>query len=63
MDVGSDGAVQVYRVSRGGMVTGEKVTVGEEPVEVRVVRGREYYEKRAGCTFSVRTIIELDLRL
>ena len=49
VDVRSDGVVQVYRVSRGGIVTGEKVTVGEEPVEVRVLRSREYYEARAGC--------------
>ncbi|CAF9934792.1 MAG: hypothetical protein ALECFALPRED_006092 [Alectoria fallacina] len=48
VDVRSDGVVQVYRVSRGGIVTGEKVTVGEEPVEVRVLRSREYYEARAG---------------
>ena len=41
--------MQVYRVSRGGIVTGEKVTIGEEPVEVRVLRGRDYYEARAGC--------------
>ena len=49
VDVRSDGVVQVYRVSRGGIVTGDKVTVGEEPVEVRVLRSREYYEARAGC--------------
>lgn len=49
VDVKSGGVVQVYRVSRGGIVTGEKVTVGEEPVEVRVLRGRDYYEARAGC--------------
>lgn len=49
MDVKSDGTVQVYRVSRGGVVMGEKVTVGEEPVEVRVLRSRDYYEARAGC--------------
>ncbi|KAF6220058.1 hypothetical protein HO133_003883 [Letharia lupina] len=48
VDVKSGGVVQVYRVSRGGIVTGEKVTVGEEPVEVRVLRGRDYYEARAG---------------
>ncbi|KAL9124788.1 MAG: hypothetical protein Q9175_008175, partial [Cornicularia normoerica] len=48
VDVQSDGTVQVYRVSRGGFVTGEKVTVGEEPVEVRVLRSRDYYEARAG---------------
>lgn len=52
VDVGSDGAVLVYRVGRGGMVVGEKVRVGEEPVEVRVLRGREYYEGRAGCGFA-----------
>ena len=49
MDVQSDGGVLVYRVSRGGFVVGEKVVVGEEPVEVRVLRGRDYYEARAGC--------------
>lgn len=49
VDVKSDGVVQVYRVSRGGIVTGEKVTVGEEAVEVRVLRSREFYEARAGC--------------
>lgn len=31
------------------MVVGEKVVVGAEAVEVRVLRGREYYEGRAGC--------------
>lgn len=51
MDVRSDGAVLVYRVGRGGFVVGEKVAVGEEPVEVRVLRGRDYYEARAGCKF------------
>lgn len=51
VDVKSDGAVLVYRVSRGGVVVGEKVVVGEEPVEVRVLRGREFYEVRAGCMF------------
>ena len=30
-------------------MVGEKVVVGEELVEVRVLRGREYYEARAGC--------------
>lgn len=29
-------------------MVGEKVVVGEEPVEVRVLRGRDYYEARAG---------------
>lgn len=49
VDVKSDGAVLVYRVSRGGIAVGEKVMVGEEPVEVRVLRSRDYYEARAGC--------------
>ena len=53
VDVGSDGVVRVYRVNRGGAVLGEKVVVGEEAVEVRVLRGREYYEGRAGCRFGL----------
>ncbi|KAM0797575.1 hypothetical protein BDR22DRAFT_824203 [Usnea florida] len=48
VDVGRGGEVLVYRVGRGGGVLGEKVVVGEEPVEVRVARGRDYYEARAG---------------
>ena len=52
VEVRSDGVVLVYRVGRGGVVIGEKVGVGEEPVEVRVLRGRDYYETRAGCMFA-----------
>lgn len=52
VDVEGDGAVFVYRVSRGGAVLGERVRVGEQPVEVRVLRGRDYYEARAGCRFD-----------
>lgn len=51
VDVRSGGEVLVYRVGRGGGVLGEKVVVGVEPVEVRVARGRDYYEARAGCEF------------
>ena len=57
MDVKSDGAVLVYRVSRGGVVVGEKVGVGEEAVEVRVLRGRDYYEARAACRFLLMPIL------
>lgn len=53
VDVGRDGVVRVYRVNRGGAVLGEKVVVGEEAVEVRVLRAREYYEGRAGCRFAL----------
>ncbi len=55
VDVGGDGVVKVYRVSRGGGVVGEKVAVGEEAVEVRVLRGREFYEGRAGCEWALAT--------
>ena len=44
-----EGAVRVYRVGRGGAAAGDKVVVGDEPVEVRVLRTRDYYEARAGC--------------
>lgn len=56
VDVRSDGAVLVYRVSRGGIVTGEKVRVGADPVEVRVLRGRDYYEARAGCEWFLSSL-------
>lgn len=64
MDVsGDDGSVIVYRVSRGGVVVGEKVKVGGERVEVRVLRGREYYEARAGCEFCFSCLLFLFLFL
>ena len=53
VDVGRDGVVRMYRVNRGGAVLGEKVVVGEEAVEVRVLRAREYYEGRPGCRFGL----------
>lgn len=43
--------VEVYRIGRGGGELGERVVVGEGPVEVRVVGGRDYYEERVGCMF------------
>lgn len=50
------GEMRVYRVGRGagaGGVVGEKVVVKSGGVvEVRVLRGREFYEGRAGCRFT-----------
>lgn len=51
VDVGRDGKVEIYRVGRGGIEIGGREVVGEEGVEVRVLRIREYYEERAGCEF------------
>lgn len=49
---GEDVEIELYRVGLGGGRMGEKVKVGGEGVEVRVVRGKEYYEARSGCEFS-----------
>ena len=47
--------MQIYRVVRGGVeVPGERVGVKEGAlVEVRVLRGREFYDVRAGCEFPL----------
>lgn len=50
------GEMRVYRVGRGTGaegVMGEKVVVKSGGlVEVRVLKGREFYEGRAGCRFT-----------
>lgn len=51
VDVKGDGVIELYRVGLGGMEQGERITVGEGPVEMRVSRAREYYEARAGCEY------------
>lgn len=54
---GGGGEMRVYRVGKGagpGGVVGEKVVVKSGGlVEVRVLRGREFYEGRAGCRFAL----------
>lgn len=53
--------MEVYRVGKGGMEIGnERVRVGDGPVEVRMLGGREVYEARPGCRFpsSTRTIFK-----
>lgn len=54
---GGVGEMRVYRTGRGagaGGVVGEKVVVKSGGVvEVRVLRGREFYEGRAGCKFAL----------
>ena len=56
VDVYGDGAVEVYRVGRGGVEIagqGERVKVVEgQPVEVRVLRTREFYDARVGCKYD-----------
>ena len=52
VDVKSNGIVEIYRVSRGGIEQGEKVTVGDGAIELRVLKAREFYEKRGGCMLS-----------
>lgn len=54
LDVRREGGMEVYRVARGGVEVGGREAVGDEGVEVRVVRGREYYEGRVGCEFFFR---------
>lgn len=49
VDVDVDGVVEVYRIGRGGAEMGKRVVVGEGPVEVKVVKGREFYQARVGC--------------
>ena len=49
VDIKSNGIVEIYRVGRGGIVQGEKVAVGDGPIELRVLKAREFYEKRGGC--------------
>lgn len=51
LDVARDGKMEVYRVLRGGIEVGGREVVGEGGVEVRVLRGREFYEARAGCKY------------
>jgi len=58
VDVGRGGKVEIYRVGRGGIEMGGREVVGEEGVEVRVLRIREYYEERAGCEFVPETMKE-----
>ncbi|KAL9637044.1 MAG: hypothetical protein Q9164_002443 [Protoblastenia rupestris] len=48
LDVLESGEVEIYRVSRGGIEMGERIRVGDGPVELRVLRARDYYEVRAG---------------
>ena len=50
VDVKSNGFVEIYRVGRGGIEQGGRVTVGDGPLELRVLRARDFYEKRGGCT-------------
>lgn len=53
LDVKGEGpVVELYRVGRGGIQQGEKMRVGKEGFELRVVRAREYYEARSRCKFS-----------
>lgn len=49
VDIKSNGIVEIYRVGRGGIVQGEKVAVGDGPIELRVRKARDFYEKRGGC--------------
>lgn len=49
LDIKSNGVVEIYRVSRGGIEQGEKVTVGDGPIELKVLKAREFYENRGGC--------------
>ncbi len=39
----------MFGVGRGGVEIGGRAEVGEGPVGLRVLKGREYYEARAGC--------------
>jgi len=53
VDVWGSGKTEIFRVGRGGVEIGERATVGEGPVGLRVLKGREYYEARQGCMFSI----------
>lgn len=50
VDVKSDGVVEIYRVGRGGWDQGGRVVVGDGPLELRVLKARDFYDKRTGCT-------------
>lgn len=51
---GQDWKVELYRVGRGGIeIAGTRETAGKEGVDVRVMRGREYFEERVGCEFGL----------
>ncbi len=52
VDIKSDGAVEVYRVGGGGWEQGGRVAVGNGPLELRVLRARDFYDKRGGCTLD-----------
>lgn len=54
VDVKSNGVVEIYRVARGGIQQGEKLTVGDAAVELRLLRARDFYEKRGGCTLDLK---------
>lgn len=44
--------MEIYRVALGGWEMGGREVVGDAGVEVKVLRGREYYEARAGCEWD-----------
>ncbi|KAL9103719.1 MAG: hypothetical protein Q9163_001269 [Psora crenata] len=56
LDVFESGEMELYRVARGGIEIGERVKVGASPVELKVLRVRDYYEVRAG--FSPMSLLK-----
>ena len=47
-------------MGRGGIEQGERIAIGEGPVELRVLKAREFYEVRGGCKCSSLSLIGRD---
>ncbi len=61
VDVKSNGFVEIYRVARGGWEQGGRVTVGDGPLELRVLKARDFYDKRGGCRSNPWKLCEMEL--
>lgn len=53
IDVWGSGKMEMFGVGRGGVEIAGRAEVGERPVGLRVLKGRDYYEARVGCTFDL----------
>lgn len=60
VSAGGSGKVEVFRVARGGWEVGGREILNKEGgegegleigVEIRVLKGKEFYEMRAGCEY------------
>lgn len=49
IDVYGSGKMEMFGVGRGAVEIGGRAEVGDRPVGLRVLKGREYYEARQGC--------------